>query len=620
MATDPGGGDSHEEARRLRSRVAGLEQLLEVLEQAMLEQTGDLERAVAELQGTVSLLGAMFDATADGILVVDTAGRITNFNERFREMWGLSASTLAGATTEAVLPVMLEQLVDPAAFMRALVERQAHPEKSSFATLAFKDGRVFERSVIPQRLGDTVVGHVISLSDVTERQQAEAELQHAAQHDPLTRLPNRVLFLDRLGRAVARLARRRVLAAVLFCDLDGFKDINDSLGHDHGDNLLVTISTRLASNLRPSDTVARFGGDEFVVLGEDLQSEQDGVRLAERLSAVVAEPIQLGDQEVSVSASIGIVFARDASADPGMLIRDADAAMYVAKAKGGPRIEVFDPAVRRNVVRRMQTGNALRRALERDELRLFYQPIVHLGRGTRDRVVGAEALIRWNHPELGLVASSELVPLAEETGLILPIGEWVLRTACRQAEEFRCRGWPLQMSVNLSPRQLAHPGLLALVEFVLREVGVDPAMIQLEITETAAVENMAAVIQALEGLKSLGLKLALDDFGTGYSSPAYLHRFPIDALKIDRTFVVDLGSAGAASVIAGATINLAHALGLTTVAEAVETAEQLRSLRRLECDTAQGYFWSRPVPAEDLLEWLGRTSPEDRGICNVVTA
>jgi diguanylate cyclase (GGDEF)-like protein len=509
---------------------------------------------------------------------------------------------------------MIEQLVDPAAFMHALVERRAHPEQSCFATLACKDGRVFEQCVIPQRLGETVVGHVISLSDVTERQQAEAELQHAAQHDPLTGLPNRMLFLDRLGHAVARLARRRILAAVLFCDLDGFKDINDSLGHDHGDNLLVTISRRLAGSLRPSDTVARFGGDEFVVLGEDLHSEQDGVRLAERLSEAVAEPIQLGGQEVALSASIGIVFARDARADPGMLIRDADAAMYVAKAKGRPRIEVFDPAVRRKVVRRMQTGNALRRALERDELRLFYQPMVQLGRGTKDRVVGVEALIRWNHPELGLVAPSEFVPLAEETGLILPIGERVLRTACRQAEAFRRRGWPLQMSVNLSPRQLVHPGLLPLVALVLREVGADPATIQLEIAETTTTENLDAVIQALQGLKSLGLKLALDDFGTGYSSLACLHRFPIDTLKLDRTFVVDLGSAKAASVIAGVTINLAHALGLTTVAEAVETAEQLRSLRQLECDIAQGYLWSRPVPAEDLLEWLGRTSPEGRMI------
>jgi diguanylate cyclase (GGDEF)-like protein len=434
---------------------------------------------------------------------------------------------------------------------------------------------------------------------VSERKEAELELSHAALHDALTGLPNRALFLDRLALALRRNERRSGSVAVLFCDLDRFKVVNDSLGHDAGDRLLVDVAGRIAAALRPADTVARFGGDEFTMLCEDIAGEIEAATIAQRIVDVFREPFQLDDGEVFLATSLGIAIARGTDDRAEDLIRDADAAMYRAKERGKGRYEIFDEAMRADAVARLETESALRRALERGELRLHYQPEVELASGA---ITGFEALLRWEHPTRGLLRPAAFIPLAEETGLIVGIGEWILQQACSEAARW---AEPLTLSVNLAPRQLAQPDLVATVRRALAETGIDAARLCLEITESAVMESGAATTAQLRALKSLGVRLAIDDFGTGFSSLAHLRRFPVDVIKIDGTFVAGLGSEPQDASIAAAVISLAHALGLTTVAEAVETDEQLGVLRQLGCDLGQGHLFARPQPPEDAVRLVG---------------
>ena len=427
------------------------------------------------------------------------------------------------------------------------------------------------------------------------------DLAHRAVHDPLTGLPNRVLFMDRLEVALARTERRPARVAVLFFDLDGFKLVNDTLGHEAGDQLLAQVAERVRHVVRPTDTVARFGGDEFTVMAE-VADEQEVMDIAERISATIASPFTVESAEAFVSASIGIAVASGPGDNPDTLIREADAAMYRAKQQGGARRELYDAAMRRRAHRRIETENALRRAIERDEFRLAYQPCVHLRTGT---VVGVEALLRWEHPELGLIRPEDFLSLAEETALIVPIGNWVLNEALRQGARWRAAHPdlpPLTISVNLSARQLGRPDFVSTVTQALGDTATDPDLLCLEVTESAVVEDAKATMVALKELRAQGVELALDDFGTGYSSLSYLRRFPVDKLKVDRSFVAALGERSSDSSIVAAVVDLAHALRLQAVAEGVETREQLVELQRLGCDLGQGNLLAEPRSAETILD------------------
>jgi len=400
--------------------------------------------------------------------------------------------------------------------------------------------------------------------------------------------------------------RRGGRVAVLFLDLDHFKVVNDSLGHALGDRLLVAIAERLKVALRPDDTIARFGGDEFVVLCEELHGRADAIAIADRVNAAVSGPFVIDDVEVFVGMSIGIAFPDrlGGDLDPATLIRDADAAMYRAKERGRGRWEVFDNAMRASAVDRLDIENALRRAIERRELRVFYQPVVHLGTGG---IVGVEALLRWEHGERGLLLPGDFITVAEETGLIVPFGTWVLEQACRQLVRWQTAHPDLprlSVAVNLSGRQLGHPKLVDDIGEVLSDTGIDPAQVELEITESVLMDDVEMSEETLQRLKALGVRLAVDDFGTGYSSLSYLRRFPVDLLKVDRSFVDGLGSDPSDSAIAAAVITLAHTLGLEAVAEGVETETQLAELRRLQCDTAQGFLLARPAPGDAIGELL----------------
>jgi diguanylate cyclase (GGDEF)-like protein len=456
--------------------------------------------------------------------------------------------------------------------------------------------------LIKGQVDGRLLGRAINYA--VERKRVEVELAHQALHDALTGLPNRGLFLDRLAQALTRLGRHSTALAVLFCDLDRFKVVNDSLGHGAGDRLLVDVARRLEDVLRAGDTAARFGGDEFVILCEDIGGAHQAIAIADRVSAALAAPFVLGDDEAFVRTSIGIAMATEGHARPEALLRDADAAMYRAKEKGGGIYEVFDDEMRARAVQRLDTENALHRALERGEFLLYYQPQVSLATGA---ITGVEALVRWQHPERGLVPPAEFIGPAEENGLILEIGAWALREACEQAARWGDQGpagEAVRMSVNLSARQCHHPDLVAVVAAALRETGVDPARICLEITETAVMSDMEAGVGVLDQLRALGVSLAIDDFGTGWSSLRALQRFPVDEVKIDKSFVDGVARDPQEAAIVAAVISLSHALGLRTVAEGVESVGQVERLRALGCDQAQGFFFRRPAPAADLVELL----------------
>ena len=520
------------------------------------------------------------------------------------EVLGQSPRFLQGAKTDrAVLDRLLQNLREGATFYGEAINYR-------------KDGTEFynEWHVEPIRDSRGQITHYLAIQrDVSQRKQAEAQSRYETFHDVLTSLPNRAFFLTQLRTCIERSQYcQNYLFAVLFLDLDRFKVINDSLGHQAGDKMLVAIANRLQASVRPGDTVARVGGDEFAILLKDLTDIGHVSSIANQLQTELQQPLQLAGQEVLTTASIGIAVSMLWYDYPEDILRDADIAMYRAKAQGKARCVVFNKTMHRHAVNRLQLETDLRRAISRQELRLYYQPIVSLATG---QISGFEALVRWQHPTRGLVSPAEFIPVAEETGLILPIGEWVLREACMRAKKWQLafpNQKPLTISVNLSGRQFVQPDLIDKIDQILRETGVERQSLKLEITESAVMENAELAVREAQGenaiailehLRSLGVQLGIDDFGTGYSSLSRLYRFPINTLKIDQSFIkrMDVGSEGQQSTphckIVKAIVTLAHNLGLDVTAEGIETPEQLAELRKLGCESGQGYFFSRPLDA-----------------------
>jgi diguanylate cyclase (GGDEF)-like protein len=460
-------------------------------------------------------------------------------------------------------------------------------------------------TVTPLQADESLEGTLVLASDVTQRKRAEAELERLALHDALTGLPNRALLLDRIAGSLTRRRRHGGVVALLLVDVDQFTSVNDSLGSRGGDELLRTFTERLGRMVRAGDTVGRLGGDEFAVLTEELESEAEAALLADRLLAALSEPVLLvgseGPVEAVVTASIGVaVTSSDAMRPEDLLVR-GELAMHRAKNRGRACHEVLSDDGEQQAVDRLRVVNELRSGLRRGEIVLHYQPLVELASG---RIVGAEALARWNHPERGLLGPDEFIGLAEESGLIRELGAWVLRTACRQVVHAAAQGVVPQdtaptIAVNLSAQQLSDPGLASLVASVLADTGVPAHQLMLEVTETALLSNTSAALEELESLRRLGVQLALDDFGTGFSSLTYLKRFPLHELKIDRSFVSELGTDPASGAIVASVIQLARAIGLSVVAEGVETEAQRRALLDLGCTLGQGYLFGRPVPADE---------------------
>ncbi len=555
-------------------------------------QTDITERKEAEerLQASEAELRALFAAMDDVVFEIDAQGRYLKVAPTNPSLLYRPREELIGKTLDDVLPAKTaEELLGH--IRRSMESRET--VKAEYSLLI--DGREtwFQGTITP--LSEQSV--VIVGSDITERKALEERLAHQALHDPLTDLPNRVLFTDRLRQAMARAERRKQPLTVMFMDLDNFKVINDSLGHNMGDRLLVTASKRIRTLLRPEDTVARLGGDEFVFLLEGTDFD-DAARVAERILEELRVPFSFGGRELFVTASIGIAVGGGGK-HPADLLRDADLAMYRAKHSGKARYAVFEEAMNAQALERLELEHGLRRAVERNEFAVHYQPKISLATG---KIVGFEALARWEHPERGLLHPDQFVPVAEETGLIVPIGEAVLEEACRQAKEWheqRPTDAPA-MCVNLSARQFREPGLTQSVARILDETGLDPSSLFLEVTESTAMRDALATAAALEDLQNLGVRTILDDFGTGYSSLSYLERFPVEYIKIDRSFVGGLGQHPGAEMLVSAIISLAHALGLKVIAEGVETEKQCELLRGMGCDLAQGHLFSEPLTAKEV--------------------
>jgi diguanylate cyclase (GGDEF)-like protein/PAS domain S-box-containing protein len=591
-------------ARVCEARLVPLPQHDEIV--VIIRDITDRKRAEEELRQTVSMLRSTFESTAEGILVIDAAGRITSWNRRFQQMWNLPEEVLEARDRARILACAAEQLVDPEQFLARVRELYGgDPLVESLDTLHFRDGRVVERYTIPQILDGKPAGRVSSFRDLTARHRAEERLLHDAIHDALTELPNRTLFMDRLGQAI--LHSKRHLDhhfALLFVDVDRFKVINDSLGHLVGDELLVAIAARIRQAVRPADTVARLGGDEFTILLETIERPDDAVVAAERIQKLVAAPFTLRGSEIFITVSIGIAASAPHYQSADELLRDADIAMYRAKANGRAGHETFHPGMHNTAVARLQLENDLRRALDRGEIVLHYQPIVRLA---DSEIVGFEALARWSHPTRGLTYPVEFIGLAEETGLIVPIGLWVLTEACTRMSQWqRSFGRPdLTISVNLSGRQLAHGDFVADVARVLRETALPPGSLCLEITETVLMENSQSAADSIVRLRALGVKVHIDDFGTGYSSLSYLHRFAIDTLKIDRSFISHVTTGDENLEIVRTITALAANLRVPVIAEGVETEVQRAQLIALGCQTAQGHLFSMPADAAAARTMLG---------------
>jgi diguanylate cyclase len=548
---------------------------------------------------------AVVASAVDAIVTADQTGRIVSWNPAAERLFGYAAAEVVGRPLTILIPEG---------------SRQAHERgldrfKSSGAARLMghtveleavrADGAIFpvEMSLSTWTRGDQRFFTGV-IRDITDRRDLQEKLAHQALHDPLTGLPNRSLVVDRIGQALARSERHDCSVAVLFFDVDRFKVVNDSLGHSAGDALLVLVVDRLKSLLRPGDTMSRLGGDEFLVVCEEVADLDQARHVAERLSHAFSAPFLLGEREMFATASLGIAIGRAPDATADSLLRDADAAMYRAKERGRARYEVFDEDMREQALRRLNTEHAMPRALERNEFRILYQPIVSLDTGT---MTGVEALVRWDHPEHGLITPAEFVPIAEDNGLIVPLGSWVLRQAMEQAAAWhreRPSRRDLHVTVNLSARQLQDPGLPLAVATALDELDMDPAAVTLEITESVLMHDRDVSLARLLDLKFLGVRLAIDDFGTGYSSLAYLQRFPLDVLKVDKAFVDGVARGPEESALASAIVRLGHTLHLRTVAEGVESPEQVAHLRRLGCQEAQGYLFARPLPPDEVADCL----------------
>lgn len=550
----------------------------------------------------------MISQTEDDI--ADPLGlRIIYVNDAFSRATGYSSGEAIGKSAL----VLLGEKTSIAEVNRIRSALRAHEPVRAEVIFYRKNETHFwvDVNMVPIRNEQGQVTHFVSvMREVTERKTVEEQLRRNAFHDSLTGLPNRLLFMERLSQTVERAhADESYRFALLFLDLDRFKVINDSLGHMVGDQLLIAIARRLEACLNKHDMVARLGGDEFTILLENIKQDSDATKVAERVQQALSTPFNLNGHEVFTSASIGITLSSTEFDRPEDLLRGADIAMYRAKAQGKACHEVFDTDMHTHVVALMQLENDLRRAVERQDFELFYQPIVALATG---RIMGFEALVRWQHPEQGIISPAKFVPIAEETGLIIPLGQWVLREACRQLKQWQdefASEPPLTISVNLSSRQFSQPSLINQIRQILIDTGVDAHCLKLEITESAIMENTESAMDMLLQLKAMGIQLSVDDFGTGYSSLGYLYRFPMDVLKIDRSFVSRVDVDGEKLELVRTIITLAWNLGMDVVAEGVETTKQLAQLKALKCEYAQGYLFSKPLSRIEAAKLVVQSQP-----------
>lgn len=557
------------------------------------------ERKLHDAQ--VSKLSSVMEQTADIVIVTDTLGKIEYVNPSFEKITGYTYAEAVNKT-----PHFLASGKHKPEFYRHLWDTIT--TGNSYSNIFInrrKDGSLYyeEKTITPIKDYTGTITHFVSTGkDISERIQVQERLQHMAHHDALTDLPNRNLFLDRLQQSLTRARWHNRLVAVMFMDLDRFKNINDTLGHNVGDQLLLQLSERLNKSVRDGDTIARFGGDEFAILLDDIDSDSHISSLAEKLLDTMAKPFKINKQELFVTASIGVSIFPNDGEDSDTLLRNADVAMYRAKDLGKNNYQFYSDDLSARIFERLTLENHLRHAIDRNEFVLYYQPQID---ARNDKITGVEALLRWQHPELGLITPNNFISLLEETGLIEKVGNWVLETACQQFRAWHDAGWSyLHLSVNISSRQFNNPDFISSVHDIIATTGINPEFLELELTESMLMRNASATINALRSLNESGVRFAIDDFGTGYSSLSYLRRFPIDTIKIDRSFIHDVTDNPDDAAIASAIIVMAQSLSLNVIAEGVENQQQLAFLVSRDCYYLQGNLFSRPLPAEEFAALL----------------
>ena len=583
-------------------------------DRAMLERS--LELSSQELIQANSDMRALFErvinSSEDGIFAFDQQCICTAWNPGMEIIASTPREEAIGRRVYDMFHSLPE--FSNRRFFSEIISGQAPSTKEKSFTL-LKNGikKYYEARFSPLfNESRNIVGGFAILRDITLRIRAEETIRHQAYHDSLTGLPNRLLFEDRLSLAVAQARRAKEMLGILFIDLDRFKVINDTLGHNIGDQLLKVLGERLVCCMRDGDTVARMGGDEFTVLLPKIRAQDDVIRTAERIFKIFKPPFLIDQHELYVSGSMGISIYPQSGDSPQALLKNADIALYQVKDAGGHNLfRIYSSEMDTSSLERLSLESALRQAIERNELTLHFQPRINLITG---KITGAEALVRWNRPHLGMVSPAAFIPVAEETGLILPIGNWVLMAACRQVKEWETAGYPsLPVSVNLSARQIHQGDIFEEVVKVLNETDLSPQSLELELTESHLMKNTESVNRLLHELNDMGVRLSIDDFGTGYSSLSYLKRFPIHTLKIDQSFIRNITVDSNDAIIAQTVIRMAHSLGLRSVAEGVETVEQLDILKSLGCDEAQGYYFSKPLPGAEFqklyLEGFSKVSP-----------
>jgi len=569
---------------------------------AFIRDISERKRAQEELEKREQRFRALVEKSWSGVALLDENLAFTYSGASTERLVGYDDRQLIGTSILGYVHPRERPTVRD--LFRNLAASAANSEATGELRFLHKDGSwVWLEGFAQNLLHDPAVGAiVINYRDITQRKQAEKQLEYQAYYDALTGLPNRLLFRDRVVNAIAHACRNRYGVAVMYLDLDHFKLVNDGLGHSIGDQLLSQVADRLQALIRASDTISRHGGDEFTILLNDVGNSDSVAAVAHKLLQSLVRPFRVERHVLFVTASVGISLFPNDGEDVETLLRAADSAMYRAKELGRNQAQLFTASMNERYERRLALEQSLHHALEREQLELHYQPVLDR---SRRHVTAVEALIRWNHPQRGLVPPSDFIPLAEETGLIVPIGEWVTRHVCRQLREWHDAGLTdLKAAINISAPQLQQPTFVAVVRDALRANGVPASALQIEITETAAVQNIDLTMQVLAALKELGVGIAIDDFGTGQSSLVYLTRFPIDIVKVDRTFVNDVTTDDSAAAIVSYVINLAHALRLEVVAEGVETEEQYAFLRLAACDKVQGYLFARPMPASDVAEFV----------------
>ena len=570
---------------------------------------------IAEVQETTTRVSeqrfaALLQNSSDVLLVLDGEAKVQYASESVSRLVGRRADAVAGGELRQLLIPESHGALD--AQLQAAVARPGHPIVAEWALGGAQGEFRFVEAILNDLRSDPRVnGIVVNVREITERRRLESELRRQAFHDELTGLANRLLFEDRVTSALARGDRDATSTAVVFLDLDDFKHVNDSLGHASGDELLRAVASRLQACVRDQDTIARLGGDEFAILLSEIDSIEAAVDVADRVLAELSTPVMVHGNALFVNASIGVALdpapGEDHHGRFQAMLRDADIAMYAAKSAGKNRIEIFESELHAPIVRRLQLKTEMQAALSQDEFVLHFQPIVALG---DDAIIGAEALVRWQHPERGLVPPNDFIPLAEQTGLIVPLGRWVLRAALREAAIWREQdpaGNLRYVSVNVSGQQLESAAFLEEVAEALDAVDLPAEALLIEVTESSLIHDTERNTERLQALRDLGVRLAIDDFGTGYSALNYLRRFPMDILKIDRSFINNVADSGQDAALVEAMIQMSASLGLRVVAEGVEDLEQSERLQELKCSYGQGYFFSRPVPAEELQAVLNRT-------------